>query len=27
VASLTGNVFRWYPDPKWPAKAVYPAGL
>jgi hypothetical protein len=18
VAGLTGNVFRWYPDPKWP---------
>jgi streptogramin lyase len=24
VASLTGNVFRWRADPKWPVKAVYP---
>jgi sugar lactone lactonase YvrE len=24
VASLTGNVFRWFPYEKWPVKAAYP---
>jgi hypothetical protein len=24
VASLTGNVFKWQPDPKWPARAHQP---
>jgi hypothetical protein len=25
VASLTGNVFKWYPYPNWPAKPLAPA--